>query len=170
MTKHASYDPVTGRVLAWYDDSHPSPPVTNVIIVSDAEWNNRITSQYGWYVSGGTLVAYTSQPPETLTEQASAMLMAGIMIVSTGTQALNGTYPCDSASDQRESGILSAISAGLSLPNGVAVVVDTAGNPHVFTPNDFKNYCQAKMEFKQALMTVMGNNTGTLPTLPVTIP
>lgn len=98
------------------------------------------------------------------------MLAAGIEIVSTGNSTLDGTYPCDSQSNSDDGNLLSAIAAGLSLPNGVAVRIDTSGNPHAFPPDDFKNYCQEKLNFIQTLTTIIGTHGGALPTLPVTIP
>jgi len=50
------------------------------------------------------------------------------------------------------------------------VRVDTSGNPHAFLPDDFKNYCQAKLIFQQQLNTVIGTNSGVLPQQPTVIP
>jgi hypothetical protein len=52
----------------------------------------------------------------------------------------------------------------------VAVRVDTSGMPHFFPPQDFKNYCQAKMIFQQQLTTIIGRGSGELPAQPTAIP
>ena len=109
-------------------------------------------------------------PPPTLAQQAAIMLARGIQIVSTANPQLSGVYPCDQTTSNQESGLLAAISAGLQLPMGVAVRVDTSGNPHAFPQPDFLNYCQAKMFFTQQLTTVMGTNQGVLPEQPTWIP
>lgn len=108
-------------------------------------------------------------PPLTLAQQAAAMLAAGIQIVSYGNPNLNGTYPCDAATNNEEAGLLAAIAAGLDLPNGVAVRVDIAGTPHGFVPVDFRNFCQAKLAYVQQLRTIIGSGQGTLPQQPTEI-
>ena len=117
-----------------------------------------------------TWVPVPPVPPPSQSELADAMLKAGIQIVSTGTPSLDGTYPCDAASTAEETGLLVALVAGLQWPNGVAVRVDVDGNAHAFPPDDFKNYCQAKLDFQQTLNTIIGNNQGNLPDQPTVIP
>lgn len=122
-----------------------------------------ITGQPMW-------VALPPAPPPTNAQQAAAMLANGIEIVSSGNSSLDGTYPCDARSNSDDGNLLSAITAGLSLPGGVAVRIDTSGNPHAFPPADFKNYCQAKLIFQQQLNTIMGTNSGSFPVQPTVIP
>ena len=109
-------------------------------------------------------------PPPSQSELADAMLKAGIQITSISNPTLDGTYPCDAASTAEETGLLVALVAGLQWPNGVAVRVDVDGNAHAFPPDDFKNYCQAKLNFQQTLNTIIGNNQGNLPDQPTVIP
>jgi len=109
-------------------------------------------------------------PPPTQAQVAATMLATGIEIVSTSNPTLDGTYPCDPRTNSDDGNLLAAISAGLSLPNGVAVRVDTSGGAHAFLPADFKNYCQAKLIFQQQLNTIIGTNQGALPTQPTVIP
>ena len=115
-------------------------------------------------------VALPEPPAPSQSDLAAAMLKAGIQITSIGTPTLNGTYPCDAASTAEETGLLVALVAGLQWPNGVAVRVDVDGNAHAFPPDDFKNYCQAKLNFQQTLNTIIGNNQGNLPDQPTVIP
>lgn len=109
-------------------------------------------------------------PPPTQSQLAAMMLARGIEITSNSNPTLNGTYPCDAQSNSDDGNLLAAITAGLELPNGVVVRVDTSGQPHVFMPQDFKNYCQAKLTFQQQLNTVIGLGSGSLPEQPTVIP
>lgn len=110
-------------------------------------------------------------PPSPTTSQiAAAMLATGIEIVSTSNPMLDGTYPCDPRSNSDDGNLLSAITAGLTLPGGFAVRIDTSGNPHPFMPADFKNYCQAKLIFQQQLNTIIGTGSGAFPAQPTVIP
>jgi hypothetical protein len=122
----------------------------------------------GWTYSAGTFAAPVA-PTLNLAQQAAAMLVAGIQIISTATPALNATYPCDPATNNDDGNILSAIAAGLSLPGGIAVRLDVTGVPHAFAVADFKNLCQAKLSFQLTLNTIIGSNAGTLPAQPFDI-
>lgn len=122
----------------------------------------------GWKYASGALVAPTTPSP-TLAQQAAAMLATGIEIASTGTPALNATYPCDANTQNQDGNLLAAVNASLTFPGGVVTRLDVTGAPHFFTTTAFKNYCQAKLTFLQTLETIIGSNSGTLPSLPVTI-
>jgi hypothetical protein len=111
-------------------------------------------------------------PTPTLAQQAQAMLDSGLQIVSTGTPALNGTYACDPATYQRVGGIVAAIGASLGLPGGGGTFnwPDISGTPHSFSAANFSALAKAMMDFEYALNTIIGANSGTLPSQPVTIP
>ncbi len=129
----------------------------------------------GWTatVTGGvwTFAAPAAPPAPTLAQQAQAMLAAGMQLISTGTPALNGTYACDAATYQRVGGIIAAIGAGLGLPGGGAAFnwLDVSGNPHSFSAANFSALAKAMMDFEYTLNAIIGANSGTLPTQPVTI-
>ena len=97
------------------------------------------------------------------------MLAAGIQIVSTATPALDATYPCDQDTGNRDGNTLAAINAGLTFPGNVIIRLDVTGQAHVFSVGDFKNLCQAKINYEQALNTIIGSNSGTLPAQPTQI-
>jgi hypothetical protein len=123
-----------------------------------------------WVISGAALSAAPTVTP-TLAQQAGGMLSAGMQIASASAPALNGTYACDAATFQGVIGIVSAVAAGLGLPGGGATFnwLDMAGASHQFTADQFKTFAQAMMNFEYALSTIIGANTGALPTLPVEI-
>ncbi|HEY4153512.1 MAG TPA: hypothetical protein VGM38_09345 [Pseudolysinimonas sp.] len=140
----------------WSTFAGASPPAGKILGVGAA-------GQPAW-------VALPAPPPPTLVQQAATMLATGMQIVSTSNPMLNGTYPCDARSNSDDGNLLSAITAGLELPGGFAVRIDTSGNPHPFAVPDFKNYCQAKLIFQQQLNTVIGTGQGGLPQQPTVIP
>ena len=131
--------------------------------------------QPGWSatLTGGVWVF--AAPPgasaPTLPQQATAMLAAGIAIVSTATPALNATYPVTTAAWQQMTGILSSIAVGLGLPEDGNTVnwPDVTGTPHQFTETNFKNLARAVRDFTYTLSSIQGGAALPLPTLPVTI-
>lgn len=169
MSNLASYDPTSGMVNGWYPDGYVSPPTPNVV-VSDEQWTYHFSEPNSWQVVDGVLSTYTAPTTQpTLAEMAGEMLLAGMQLVSQSQSQLNGTYPCSNQSLVQDAGTLSAINAGLQLPNGVAILVDTSGTPHAFTPDQFRVYCQVKLTFLQTLNTIIGSNTGILPVQPIVI-
>lgn len=168
MSNIASYDPDTGRVTHWCPDGYADPPEPN-IAVGDAEWASRMYDPSSWYVVDGVL-GYYPPPPQPPPHRALEMLETGMQLESKTAPHLNGTYSCAVGSVSIEAGILTAISAGINLPNGVAVVFDTSNNPHEFTPDQFRDYYRVKLAFCQALNIVRQTNTGELPAQPVAIP
>lgn len=57
-------------------------------------------------------------PTLTLVEQAEACLACGLMIMSTGTPAIDGTYACDKASQGTIGLVVASINAGQGFPGG----------------------------------------------------
>lgn len=109
-------------------------------------------------------------PPPTQAQLAMAMLATGFAVVSTASPELSATYPCDQNTTTTDANLLGALTAGLELPNNVAIRPDVQGVAHAFPPADYKNYCQAKLTFMQTLSTIIANNQGALPVQPTVIP
>lgn len=90
----------------------------------------------------------------------------GIMVVSTGTPALNGPY----AFTEQAKAIVLQISiyalANNKFPAGFAQMPwrDSLGNVHTFTLAQWKNFVSALIDYEVAL------RAGQSPTLPVVIP
>lgn len=146
--------------------------VTNVIeVVHLSDWPGSVAltggAGIGWGYNGST---FTPPSGPSLAQQAQAMINTGMPLISSSTSSLNGTYPCDAQTLANENGTLTLIAAGLPLPQADAYVLDTSGVRHVFTVTQFKNYCQVKAAFMQTLHTIIGSNSGTLPSTPVVIP
>lgn len=118
-----------------------------------------------WIVQNGTIVA----APNTLADQAAAMLAGGIQIVCTSNSTLSGTYACDPVTLSRAGNLLAAIAAGIPLPSPTIAWADVNGNPHAFNVTEFKNLSAALLAFELQLVPLANGAPGTLPTQPVTI-
>jgi hypothetical protein len=157
----------------WSAPSGQTPTTCFVASIAGqfVETPSEIAVMQGWTYNGSTFASPIVATP-TLAQQAATMLVVGIEIVSTGAPTLNGTYAVNLATYQRITGIVAAIAGGLGLPGGAATFnwLDTVGTPHQFNATQFGNFAKAVMDFDYILNTVIGSNSGTLPTLPVTIP
>jgi hypothetical protein len=162
------------ELRAAYDLSGSWPG--DAVDVTDQVWMQYIGTPPDGMVLGAdglgqpTWVPLPEPPAPTQAQLAAIMLARGIEITSNSNPTLDGTYPCDAQSNSDDGNLLAAITAGLSLPNGVAVRIDTAGRPHAFLPAAFKDYCQAKLTFQQQLNTIIGSGSGVLPAQPTVIP
>lgn len=99
----------------------------------------------------------------------------GIIITSTATGSLNGTYPVDSVSQANINGIISYILVNNSFPAGASQLpwYDIDGEAHAFTSVDqFKSFATAVADYVAALSiySSSGGKSGALPSNAVTIP
>ncbi len=158
------------NVLSTYDGPAANAPA-GAVSVTEATLAGLPFPCTGWKCVSGALVAPAAPPAPTLSQQAQAALAAGMQLASTGTPALNATYPCDAATFQQVAGIVAAIGAGLGLPGGGATFnwPDASGTPHAFTAASFSAFAKAMMNFLYALNAIVGSDSGTLPAQPVEI-
>lgn len=104
-----------------------------------------------------------------------SIMGAGVQVHSTGTPALNGTYPLDESTQQKIMGIVSGIAAGRGLPGGGSTFYwqDVTGAAHSFDSTAFLNFSAGLESFlyaySQALGTLVAGGSASLPTQPVTI-
>ena len=110
----------------------------------------------------------TPRPSPTLAQQAAAI--SSVAVVSSSTSTLNGNYGCDPASLQRVANTLSAIAVNLSFATTTIPWPDTSGTPHTFSVAQFKSLAQTLLLYEQALASLMAGASGSLPTVPLTIP
>jgi len=114
-------------------------------------------------------------PTPTPTDLLNAKLGAGIEIVSTGTSALNGTYPITDNAIANLTGLLAGLAEGLGLPLGQSTVplADTSGVPHNFSVNALKDLASAIRDYKYSLQVTWNlleaSQPANWPSLPVTI-
>jgi hypothetical protein len=73
------------------------------------------------------------------------LLNSGITITSIGNSSLNGTYPCDPATQIKVVSIVTGINSGKGLPDGNSSygVMDMSGNVNNFSATDYINLSAA---------------------------
>ncbi|HTB47023.1 MAG TPA: hypothetical protein VK741_25625 [Acetobacteraceae bacterium] len=104
-----------------------------------------------------------------------AFLTAGVAVASTGTPALDGTYPLDQVSQNQITGISAGVAAGKGLPGGGSTFFwqDVTGAPHAFTAAAFTDFASALesyvYNYTQALGAIIAGGSASFPTLPLTI-
>ena len=108
MAFYASYDPTiipTSPVLGWYDvqdADNPDglvyavlPPAANLLTLTQAQWDGRMTNPSAWAVEAGSLVTVsaatvTVAPYDTL-------ISGGVIVTSASAPILNGVYALDAS-------------------------------------------------------------------------
>lgn len=126
--------------------------------------------QIGWiYTAPSTFAA---PPGPSVAQQAATMLQAGCQIASTATPALNGTYACDPAAQQKIQATALYIQVNGKFPAGKTSMpwLDAGGAIHTFaTTGEFLAFATAIGDYVTELEMVMLGQSTTLPTQPVTI-
>lgn len=103
------------------------------------------------------------------------VLAAGVQITSTATPTLNAIYDVDPVSLSQIAAISTGIAAGKGLPGGGSTFnyPDATGTMHSFTSANFLNFAAAIetfiYQFDQALVTLLGGGSASLPSSALTI-
>lgn len=106
---------------------------------------------------------------------AQSAIASGITITSTGTSALNGTYPLDPATQAKVNGVTTCILVNGTFPNNATTLnwYDISGVSHTF-PNvtAFKNFANAFVNYITPIdeYANSGGASGSLPPNQITIP
>lgn len=104
-----------------------------------------------------------------------ALIANGIILTSTGTPALNGTYSTTDTAQKNVSSVVTGIAAGLGLPGGGTTFqyLDAANIPHAFDTSHFTAFAAALRNFvyncEITLATIQNGGTATFPSNLVTI-
>ena len=179
MPRYGNFDHLAtppAPVLGWYDTDVFTysflPPMYDMLLITDPTfWDNRTTGFWG--VTSGAFVDITPVPPSpTLLQQnAAAALLAGIILTSIATPALDGSYANDPLTVPHINGIVANIAAGLGLPSGTSTFLwlDTSNAGHAFTADDFKNFAAAISGYNYTLSLIVGGAILTLPDFNITI-
>lgn len=124
-----------------------------------------------WLTQGNTPDPYVA-PTLTVAQQAANALSAGLIITSTSTPAISGTYPLDTLTQAKIDAIITFILANGTFPEGSATFEwpDTVGALHVFPSiAEFKLWATAIANYVN-LLDLYGLGIGTtLPAATVTI-
>jgi hypothetical protein len=174
MPKYAQYDPsvvAPAPVIGWYDTDilqYPNlPAASDLLELSEVQWEGRTAGPSCWAVSAGDLVAYTPPvPPLTLAQQAAVLIAGGLTITSGGTPALNGTYAADPQTVSYINSELNAIMLNGTFADGAATVEwpDAAGALHTFNVVEFKALASALGAFVAGIRKcVIGVSGAALP-------
>lgn len=158
-------------IVAWFDtevSDYALPDPSNLIELTQEQWDVRFDTPY---VQDGMLIAPPLYSP-TLIEQSYALLNAGVILTSTGTPAVNGTYNAHpEAVSYLQSEMLSILTHGFFADGTVSVEwVDTSGVGHVF-PNTtvFRAFAVAVGAFVANLIKVQLGLSTVLPDPNITI-
>lgn len=181
MTRYAYFDHLAtppALVLGWYDTGLINygsnlPELFDLVeVTDDTFWANRLTGVWG--VEDGAFVDITPAPPTpatTLQQDAAAALLAGIVLTSLATGALNGSYDVSPATQTQVGGVVAGIGAGIGLPGGGGTFLwpDTSGTPHAFSETNFKNFAAAVSGYTYVLNQIVGGAVLSLPDPNLTI-
>jgi hypothetical protein len=132
--------------------------------------------QIGWpavEIAGTWSYAPPTSPTPTIAQQATAMLNAGVQIISTAhAAALNGTYACDTVTQQKIAAISLYCLVNGNFPGGGTTYPwpDISGTFHTFpSVAEFQAFASAVANYVAALDFVIAGMSSTLPTNFVTI-
>jgi hypothetical protein len=130
-------------------------------------------TNYTVYMPGDTLPTPTPVPAEVLA--AEAQLVAGVVLTSTGTPALNGTYGTDDQTQTDINAIITFIIVNQTFPGGGTVLPfpDASGDLHVFPSiASFQAFATAYANYLAEIQIFIKSNgaDGSLPSSQITIP
>ena len=176
MTYYAQYDSAispSAKVIGWYNTgrrAYPNlPPATELLEITESEWQAHYTNADGWAVSAGKLVAYTPPPPTlTLAQQAANAAISGLTITLSGTMTLAATlFPTD-ASTQKAIESMNAMARAGVLPLGSTTypMIDAAGTWHHFTASQYQAVAGAIAAYVAACDLIAAGNPMDAKALP----
>ncbi|OYV98639.1 MAG: hypothetical protein B7Z68_00410 [Acidobacteria bacterium 21-70-11] len=129
-------------------------------------------AQYeGGYIAVNGAAALPPAPTFTLAQQATAALSAGLAITSTGTPALDATYPCDANTQAQLSAEVISLMLNSTFADGTTSIdwVDVNRTGHTMTAAQFKTVATAIGAYVSALTKCINGQSTTLPASSVTI-
>ena len=169
MTYFAQYDPsasAPAKVIGWYNTgahSYPNlPSASNLLEISEAEWQAHYANPDGWAVAGGALVAFPPPAPVlTLAQQAANAAVAGLTIALSGTVTLAATmFPTDPVTQTKLGAVVTTLLATGAFPGGSASypMLDAAGAWHTFTAAQYKTVAGAIASYVAACDLIAAGN------------
>ena len=176
MTYFAQYDPsasAPAKVIGWYNTSmrrYPNlPPATNLLEITEAEWQAHYANPDGWGISAGALVPYTPPPPVlTLAQQAANAATGGLTITLSGTMTLAATlFPTDTKTQKAIESMNAMARAGV-LPLGSTTypMIDASEKWHHFTAAQYQAVAGAIAAYVAACDLIAAGNPLGVSALP----
>lgn len=142
-------------------------------VAYDVTWpaNNLPIESYVW---NGTAIVEASTPPLTPAQQAEAAMAAGIIITSTGTPSIDGTYSIGPASQANVNATVTYILLNNAFPRGQQTLpwATVDGTVHLFpSVAVFKAFATAFADFVAAVAVYADSNgtVGSIPSNQITI-
>lgn len=157
------------NVIEWDGQTDYTPPAGDDLVL-----DTKSQVGIGWTYSNGTF-SPPVPPAPTAAQQAASALTAGIIVISTGTPSLNGTYGLDQTAQNNVSATTTYILLNGTFPNGNATMpwIDKNGIAHIW-PNvaEFKAFATVYANYVAAVALYMASNgaASALPSNTVTIP
>lgn len=112
----------------------------------------------------------TAFTANAIPKQIATAMAAGIIITSTATPSLNGTYPIDADTQVKLGNTVTYVMLNSAFPPASAASLpwyDVAGNAHVFTSiSDFKNFATVFADFV-AHIDIYASSNGQVGSIPV---
>ena len=139
---------------------------------------NRVTAATAPVLNGFTVLADDGRqiyspalPAQTLSQQATAALSAGLSLTWTASTALNGTYAVDPLTQANIQAELLSILENGGFTNGTGTLawLDISGAAHSMTVTQFKLFATAVGAYVGALVPIASTNSGTLPAATVQV-
>jgi hypothetical protein len=169
MPYYAQYDPsVPGpsKVTGWYNTTaraYPNLPATSDLLeITETEWQAHYTNADGWAVSDGALVPYTPPPPVlTLAQQARNAATSGLTITLSGTMTLAATlFPTDTVTQRKLGAVVTTLLATGDFPGGASSypMLDATGSWHTFSPGQYKSVAGAIASYVAACDLIAAGN------------
>jgi hypothetical protein len=171
-----------GSTNGFYDSAINTTIPSGAVVITQATRDSLMADQASGKIiqadSGGNPV--TVNPPAPSAAQvaqaaAGAALASGLVVTSTGTSSLNGTYSVNPTSIGNVNAVVTYILLNGTFPKGASTFgwADASGGLHVF-PNVtvFKAFATAFADYVSAVSEYAdsGGTVGSIPSNAVTIP
>lgn len=156
------------NIIEWDGVTQFTPPAGISLVIAGAG------AAIGGTYLNSTFSAPTPQAP-TPAQQAAAAIAAGVIVTSTATPSLNGTYGLDPTSQNNVGNTVISIMLNGTFPNGSSTMlwVDQSGVSHIWpSVTEFKAFATAYSSYVSAVDLYAASNgaSGALPSNSVTIP
>lgn len=182
MPKFAQFDPAASDpkpVTGWYDTdilTYPNlPPVSDLLQITQQQWESRGPDYSAWAVSGGALVDYTPPAPVlTPASQGQTALAAGVAVTFATSTALDGLYACDESTNNKVIAQIVSIQKNGTFTNGQTTrawpaTVDGKVALLTFDIPQFEALATAIGLYVDQLDQIILTNAGTLPAASLTV-
>ncbi len=180
MTYYAYYNsqiPSPSPVIGWINtDTFGTanlPPANDLLELTSTQWQDTRSNLLGWAVDNNALVSYTAPPISlTLSQQAELLINEGTVTFSSTTYpSLTGTFGCSTTDMIFMMAEMNSLQLDGLFTNGETIIVwfDSDKLQHNITAQEFPIFAKAIGKWINILRNVYNTNSGTIPSMPITI-